>query len=1275
MSTIFISHSSRDNALARELERRLERDARHVCVFLDFDPSKGIVAGRSWERTLYRKLRACRVVIAICTDNYLESQWCFAEIALARMEGKELITLYVDGYTGKKETPSIMMEKQIIDLRTDREEGFERLWIALDALEVLGVDSSWDPAECPYLGLSAYQEKHAPIFFGREDEIRQGITMLERGAPGLTMLLGASGSGKSSFVRAGILPRLRWASDTWIVVDPFRPGSDPFAALALALEQSFNRQAPEDAGRYDHRTLKRDLAAWTPSGREPKKTAADSPLWLGQFTDTTEAPAHPQEARLLRLIEQLEAFKSDPPSGAGRSLQTYLDLSIEDLRRLTAPGADEPPGPPPATPLIAIAEDMRGKLKRPGTRVIIVIDQFEELLAAGTDDPRMEHFLAMIQTSLEAKDNPLQVFATMRSDYLDAFQQINARIRLDYDTMSLGPLAPDMLQRAIEAPARLGAIELEEGLANRILHDAGSTDSLPLVSYTLWLLWHRCRAESRITRLAYDELGGVAGAIGQEADSILARARRAGLEDQFRKAMLQMVRLGADGNYARQPVAWNAPALQPVKAFFEDLQERRLLVPRAEDGVPLVEVAHEALFRTWRPLRTWIDEERADFLLKQQLDQAAEDWQDNRRGTDFLWRGVRLAQAVALLERGALEGDAPALQRNRAFVGASEALRRRQVFRRRASLATVAILLTAFSGYALFEEHEAKRLQRAAWAQQQALEAMTMLATDATQSVALARGAVCVTQVFDGIVLPGAHTALNQAVEAVRTHRFIDAHDLGVRQIGFLPNPPAGNGADGQAGSERLISLGSEGTAKLWSVPAASAPRCAGIPSPTSLPVPAERFAAGSVGGPLATHGADADGGVTLFDLSDDRERPAVSVVLPVQGKNTALAMSRSGRFLASGYADGSITLTASRGSDWTMPGLSLTAHASLVSALAFDDTGTTLASAAQDGSVSLWDTTRGEPLLSLGGHEEAVTTLAFAGDILASGSWDKTIILWDTATGAQLRRFRHDAVVSDLLVTTTQNGRRVLVSASWDRTVRLWDVETGRILTTLDQGAPVTALALAPRRSGKPSEADAGTFRLASGGWDGATYLWTLAGPSLTATASRLVSRHTEAVTGLAFTADGTRLVSGGDDGRIGISRVSDPLDAYDWESGLAVSPNRSGANSIAVITSRSVKMLDGETGAVRDIVTPYSPTVDRIAFSKTEPDRLALLGDRLYEYALRSDDLMICADRLVPPSSLAMSEGDTMTARCEAEELDGDFASIWSRATFWLTDRGRTQ
>lgn len=99
------------------------------------------------------------------------------------------------------------------------------------------------------MGLSTFQEKHVPVFFGRDEETFAGIELLSKGAPNLIMALGASGSGKSSLVRAGILPRLRLRKEEWMIVDPFRPGTNPLKALAFALAKAFTYHTTSHAAK------------------------------------------------------------------------------------------------------------------------------------------------------------------------------------------------------------------------------------------------------------------------------------------------------------------------------------------------------------------------------------------------------------------------------------------------------------------------------------------------------------------------------------------------------------------------------------------------------------------------------------------------------------------------------------------------------------------------------------------------------------------------------------------------------------------------------------------------------------------------------------------------------------------------------------------------------------------------------------------------------------------------------------------------------------------
>ena len=118
----------------------------------------------------------------------------------------------------------------------------------------------WDGTRPPYPGLMAFQEQDAAIFFGRKEEINQGLALLNRlqqfGGPRLTLMLGASGSGKSSLMRAGLLPRLK-RDQRWVVVEPFRPLKAPFDELATVLSQRFGQLSQAGRGRQ---------GTWRPCG-------------------------------------------------------------------------------------------------------------------------------------------------------------------------------------------------------------------------------------------------------------------------------------------------------------------------------------------------------------------------------------------------------------------------------------------------------------------------------------------------------------------------------------------------------------------------------------------------------------------------------------------------------------------------------------------------------------------------------------------------------------------------------------------------------------------------------------------------------------------------------------------------------------------------------------------------------------------------------------------------------------------------------------------------
>lgn len=1255
MSTIFISHSSADSALAKQLEARL-RQQNHVCVFLDLDPTKGIVAGRSWERTLYRKLRACRVVIAICTDSYLQSHWCFAEIALARMEGKPIMALLADPLAPDAKLPSIITEKQFIDLRANPEDGYRRLWHGLSELDLLGAVGDWDPRSSPYLGLNAYHEEHAPVFFGRENEVRAGVELLDRGAPGLIMVLGASGSGKSSLARAGILPRLRREPKHWVIVDPFRPGRDPFAELAQSLSNSLRRYAPNatpDARKPEN--IQRRLETWHKA----------PPLLLTHQMepDPPTAETKPQEdERLHNLLARLEALRHEPPSDANASLLEFLDWSLDDLRRICNQEPEDAPMRPGSTPFVDFAYQLRRSAGQPEAQLLVVIDQFEELLGQLETNAQTAHFLNLLAASLDVEDSPITVFVTMRSDFLESFQHANAQLGMDFETLSLGPMAVEGMRQVIEAPAKLGAIELEPGLADRLLEDASTADALPLLSFTLWLMWRDCHQAGLLTLDAYKVLGGLDGAIAGEADAILARARQNDKEPALRIAFLQMVRLADDGQFARQPVPWDAPELRPVEDLLDSFVERRLLVSRAEGGTRVLEVAHESLFRTWKPLRSWIEDHRAEFLLRQQVRQASVAWDKAGRPADHLWRGSRLEQAVELLKRGGFDGRTPEHKTGKAFVQTSEAMRKRQGRRRRNIVMAVTAVLLGFLGYALVKEHEAKMSERMSWARQQALTALGLMGTDPVQSMVTARSAVCVTQTHDGLVLPAAQSALNRAVQAAQRQQTLKGHKHAVTDVHFLPLP-----GDGGTAVQRMISLGRNRAVLTWNVPDDTARQCSATPAPKLAADRVRQFAVSPSGGFFIA--AVAGGNVDLYDISNPADRPKLAAVMPQQVEVSAISVAPDGSHTAVAGRDGSVVVTPISDKSWTTSGIALPRQDVRVTHLAFSEDARVLATAGWDGKLTLWDAATGALLHRLESHAEGVTALAFKHGMLASGGWDKMVKVWDISSGKLIHRYAHDAAISALAFVPDSDAVHILASASWDKTVRLWDVTMGSALHTLEHSAPVVSLAVAPKSASAP---EAGGLRIATGDWSGRVYLWTLDKSAKTTAASKIVAHHQQPVNALNFNEDASRLASASDDSTIKLSKLTDRTDQYNWKSGLDVRQFNRGATNekwIAVITQNGVQVQDAHEGGVRQSVTGYSGNAEGVAFSAGTSSRLAVAADTLFEYYLDPQELLICADKMIAQDPTTHAAGKSMAELCSQVALPSDIASIWSRGRAFLT------
>lgn len=315
--------------MAAEVKARLESEG-HQSIFLDFDPADGIPAGRDWERELYQRIRSCRAMIVLCSRHSMASRWCFMEITHARALGKPLFAVRIEDC----ELDGVLTDHQVVDLTVDRETGFRRLFAGILAAGLDPADSfDWDGTRPPYPGLMAFQEEDAAVFFGRDEEVGQGLDLLNRvhrlDERLLVMILGASGTGKSSLLRAGILPQLRRDPGRWLVVDPFRPREDPAREFGAVLSRAFARVGHELPSEQIveslHHSMRDPPAA--ASSREDHDAIADLCAELRRRSGRSDA-------QVVLVVDQLEELLGHPERHASSRFLAALRRAIE---RATSP--------------------------------------------------------------------------------------------------------------------------------------------------------------------------------------------------------------------------------------------------------------------------------------------------------------------------------------------------------------------------------------------------------------------------------------------------------------------------------------------------------------------------------------------------------------------------------------------------------------------------------------------------------------------------------------------------------------------------------------------------------------------------------------------------------------------------------------------------------------------------------------------------------------------------------------------------------------------------
>ena len=618
MSRIFISHSSKDNFEAIGLRDWLATQGWED-VFLDLDPERGIVAGERWERALHEAANRCEAVVFLVSANWLASGWCLKEYALARGLNKNLFAVIIDpGKSIADLPPELAGTWQVVDLTGSQEleifrvplpgsheekhvtfsaEGLRRL---KRGLEKAGLDPrffAWPPEtehdRAPYRGLKPLEGVDAGIFFGRDAPIVEAIGRLrglrEAAPPRLLVILGASGSGKSSFLRAGLLPRLARDDAHFLPLPPIRPEQSALfgdngllGALAKTLP---NRTRAE---------IREAIQAGA-SGLRPLLVKLSNAAFARTLVDAASAKP---PAIVIAVDQAEELFRGEGVAEAMALLALLRDLVNEDAPAIIA--------------IFAIRSDSYDSLQG--------------------DTPLKD--LPQI---------PLSLLPMPHGAYKEVIEAPAKRLVEAGGRLVIEPQLTERLLEDIEKGSGKDALPLLAYTLEQLYREYGAAGALRLSDYDNFggIEGAIERSIERALKAADQD-----PQIPRDRDARLLLIRRglipwlAGIDPDSKSPRRNIARRSDIPKDAR-------PLIDRL------VEERLLSTDVAkESGEVTIEPAHEALLRQWGLLKGWLADDFGLLATLEGVKRGARDWDANQRLPEWLaHHGQRLIEAQRLDER------------------------------------------------------------------------------------------------------------------------------------------------------------------------------------------------------------------------------------------------------------------------------------------------------------------------------------------------------------------------------------------------------------------------------------------------------------------------------------------------------------------------------------------------------------------------------------------------------------------------------------------------
>ncbi|MCA9943499.1 MAG: WD40 repeat domain-containing protein [Anaerolineales bacterium] len=804
----------------------------------------------------------------------------------------------------------------------------------------------------------------------------------------------------------------------------------------------------------------------------------------------------------------------------------------------------------------------------PGSRLLLIADQFEELFTLCTEPETRHSFLRLLlnQTIDEAEsesqpDNMHMVF-TLRADFMGQALNYPALVTaLQTDDIKLGPMTPDELRRVIVEPAKRANVHFEEGLVERILDDVGTDGrNLPLLEFALTELWQQ-QSNRRLIHSAYERIGQVHGALARHADNVYNNLT---VEEKtlVERIFVQLVHPGAGAEDTRRLATKEelGQANWPLVQKLAGSDNRLLVTDRDESSHDTAEVIHEALIQRWELLQIWMNTHREFRAWQDRLRTDLKQWQTNNEDPSYLLSGAYLAIALEYLKNNRQmirSGEIAFIVKSREEAERKE--REEKVKARKVTLRLIALsavlaaavfiaIILGLSSRSLASENESLAAtaiadRDLADSRLRLIELNLQISGNPVEDLITAYQAANTTSSLDESLSEQAYSALYNTLK-LWSQGVLAGHVGSANSGQFSP--------DGSL----LLTAGADGTARLWNA--------AGLPVMTLIGEPKK----------------------TLFGGSASDEVSQMS----------SAEFSPSGELILTASDDGIARLWSSTTGEMLME----LSHDDSVNSAHFSRDGRYILTASDDHFAYLWSSD-GNKLESFR-HDDAVKTAVFDSQtaLILTTSQDNFARLWNL-DGTLIAELGHDDLVNSAVFSADGNH---ILTASDDNSARLWS-RTGEFRQTFLHTEDIKSAIFSPD----------GNFILTLNNDYSAT-LWTVAGETVN------VLDHANQINSIIFSIDGERILTAGDDGTARLwDKEGTLISIMEHSSGVntAVFDNNNG--HILTTTISGISYLWDHDGKSINVYEGHSSPISQVIFSPVGNQFITYNGEEARIWNMNGD------------------------------------------------------